>query len=580
MKYEINNTRLAATLTEVNMEASVVGQAPLEVVVGGCAHIDVGAVANYIKSGTAEIEALVETAEEYKTRAENSATLAVTSATTAANAQNAAVEANTAAQTAKTDAESACQTANSQRQLAEQYATAAGQSAVAAAASASAAANMADKDLSNLTTTGEAKFTAKQDALTFDAYPVSASTNPVTSGGVYNAVSSKINEMYYSPNIVYNTVPTSTITENIMRICSHYTDMPSQSKTIFLLQLLQPNTMGSYVRWGLASNYNSNGPLLGLQCDKDFVNAYPFAATPSETTGTAGNNIATTGWVNTVGNNVVHLSGAETIGGEKTFSAETTFNDKIKGELLGKITGIMPNFTKGTNPSSSQYCGLLLCNDKTNDSTWQNTRLGVVEVSVDTSGSTSLYFAAYQNTAGSGNNSMIQVKYYGNGTKSVEPSVDNSTYLGVSGKRWKQLYAGTTTISTSDERLKQGIEKVPDAVLDAWGEVEFYRYKFNDAVEEKGFERARYHTGIIAQRIERVFAARGLNAFEYGLFCYDEWEAQEAQNDKDGNEIIPAVAAGNRYSLRYEECLCMEAAYQRRRADRIEARLAALEARE
>lgn len=39
------------------------------------------------------------------------------------------------------------------------------------------------------------------------------------------------------------------------------------------------------------------------------------------------------------------------------------------------------------------------------------------------------------------------------------------------------------------------------------------------------------------------------------------------------------IPADNRYSLRYEECSCMEAAYQRRRADRIKARLAALKAR-
>ena len=36
-------------------------------------------------------------------------------------------------------------------------------------------------------------------------------------------------------------------------------------------------------------------------------------------------------------------------------------------------------------------------------------------------------------------------------------------------------------------------------------------------------------------------------------------------------------ASGNRYGIRYSEALCLEAAYQRRRAERIEARLAALE---
>jgi hypothetical protein len=159
------------------------------------------------------------------------------------------------------------------------------------------------------------------------------------------------------------------------------------------------------------------------------------------------------------------------------------------------------------------------------------------------------------------------------------PSSDNSLNLGDSSYRWKQLYAGTTTIATSDERVKQGIEPLPDDVLDAWGEVEFYRYKLNDAVEEKGFADARYHTGMVAQRIERIFAEHGLNAFDYGLLCYDEWEAEPEEKDESGEIIRPARAAGNRYSLRYEECLCMEAAYQRRRADRMEARLAVIEAK-
>jgi hypothetical protein len=46
-----------------------------------------------------------------------------------------------------------------------------------------------------------------------------------------------------------------------------------------------------------------------------------YAQTPTETTETDGTQIATTGWVNKTGNNVVHLSSSETISGTKTFSA-------------------------------------------------------------------------------------------------------------------------------------------------------------------------------------------------------------------------------------------------------------------
>ena len=127
--------------------------------------------------------------------------------------------------------------------------------------------------------------------------------------------------------------------------------------------------------------------------------------------------------------------------------------------------------------------------------------------------------------------------------------------------------------------MKQEIEAIPDDVLDAWGECGFVQFQFNDAVNQKGKEAARLHSGMVAQRIDRAFRTHGLDAGKYGLFCHDEWDAEPERTDKDGNVEVEALPAGDRYSLRYEEALCMEAAFQRRRADRAEARLAALEER-
>ena len=138
------------------------------------------------------------------------------------------------------------------------------------------------------------------------------------------------------------------------------------------------------------------------------------------------------------------------------------------------------------------------------------------------------------------------------------------------------MYAGTGTIQTSDERLKRSIGVFPDKVLDAWGKVEFLQFQFADALEEKGAG-ARLHSGLIAQRVAEAFASEGLDASRYGLFCHDEWDAEPEGRDADGNVVTPAQDAGDRFSLRYEEALCLEAAYQRRRADRLEARIAALE---
>lgn len=151
--------------------------------------------------------------------------------------------------------------------------------------------------------------------------------------------------------------------------------------------------------------------------------------------------------------------------------------------------------------------------------------------------------------------------------------------MGNSTNRWKNIYAASATINTSDERLKAGISEVPDAVLDAWEGVGFRQFRFADAVEEKG-NSARLHVGMVAQDIDRVFGAHGLSAADYGLFCHDEWDAAPAVLGGDGETVVQeAQDAGDRYSLRYEEALCMEAACMRRENARLKKRVADLEER-
>lgn len=84
---------------------------------------------------------------------------------------------------------------------------------------------------------------------------------------------------------------------------------------------------------------------------------------------------------------------------------------------------------------------------------------------------------------------------------------------------------------------------------------------------------------MIAQNIKSVFESSGLDASKYGLFCYDEWDAEEAAYDDEGNVVRQGQEAGNLYSLRYEEALCMEAAFQRRENARLKKRIADLEER-
>lgn len=197
--------------------------------------------------------------------------------------------------------------------------------------------------------------------------------------------------------------------------------------------------------------------------------------------------------------------------------------------------------------------------------------------------------ALYMDAAGSG-----QCSSFGNFT----PRASNRFSCGSSSRLWTEVWAANGTIQTSDARLKEEIAPIDIDALRAWGKVELRQFLMADAVREKGSAKARLHMGLIAQQIIEAFESEGLNAFRYGLLCYDEWEdqyaveedaAQEAVYDEDTGKLkSPAVtrekrellvAAGNRYSVRYEEALVMEAAYQRWENSKMQERLDVLEKR-
>ena len=157
--------------------------------------------------------------------------------------------------------------------------------------------------------------------------------------------------------------------------------------------------------------------------------------------------------------------------------------------------------------------------------------------------------------------------------------VDNTSSLGTSGTRWSEIFAGTGTINTSDERDKASIVAPDEALMRAWGKVNFRVFQFKDAVEKKGSE-ARLHVGVIAQQVIDAFASEGLDATRYGLLCYDKWEDEYEDVEvidapeivADDGTVTPAnthvehrivTPAGDRYGIRYEEALALEAAYLR-----------------
>lgn len=150
------------------------------------------------------------------------------------------------------------------------------------------------------------------------------------------------------------------------------------------------------------------------------------------------------------------------------------------------------------------------------------------------------------------------------------PLADNTASMGLGANRWSVVHAGTGAINTSDADHKQQIRAIDAAVLRAWSKVEFCQYRFNDAVEAKGPD-ARWHMGVIAQRVKAAFESEGLDPYAYGLLCYDEWAAAPAVLDDQGAVVLPAIEAGGRYGIRYEEALALECAYLRSRLSTVEA---------
>jgi hypothetical protein len=168
--------------------------------------------------------------------------------------------------------------------------------------------------------------------------------------------------------------------------------------------------------------------------------------------------------------------------------------------------------------------------------------------------------------------------HFRNGVTGFYPETDNDTPIGRASNRPSVLFAGTATINTSDENLKSSIKEVDDKVLDAWEQCGYAQYKFNDAVARKG-DGARWHFGVIAQRVRNSFEAQGLDPFEYGILCYDEWGEEAETIDDDGNIVGRHIEAGSRFGIRYEEALCLESALLRREKLKVASKFAELEDR-
>lgn len=136
----------------------------------------------------------------------------------------------------------------------------------------------------------------------------------------------------------------------------------------------------------------------------------------------------------------------------------------------------------------------------------------------------------------------------------LRPQADGSSNLGTASQRWSTVYATNGTINTSDARDKADIRPLdlPEQRVAKRCKELIRAYRWKDA-ETHG---DKINFGVIAQDVIAAFEAEGLNPFEYGVVVRDTWEAKEAIT-RDGVEIEPARAAGERYGVRYDQLVSL-----------------------
>ena len=139
-------------------------------------------------------------------------------------------------------------------------------------------------------------------------------------------------------------------------------------------------------------------------------------------------------------------------------------------------------------------------------------------------------------------------------------------------------WEGQAVQLVSDQRLKQQISKIDNALLDAWEDVDLVQFKYNDAVNEKG-SNARLHTGYVVQQIDAACKSHNVDISDYGLYCHEEYpeETEEVEVEQDDGtktkETKVIREASEHYSLRYTEVYAVECAYLRREINKLKEEL-------
>lgn len=124
-------------------------------------------------------------------------------------------------------------------------------------------------------------------------------------------------------------------------------------------------------------------------------------------------------------------------------------------------------------------------------------------------------------------------------TTILRPNADNTIPLCLASNRASTVYLGSAPIVSSDRNLKTEERPLSEKEKAVAKRLNFCMYKFKADVAAKG-DKARLHCGIIAQDVIAAFEAEELDAFAYGICCYNSWYSR----DGELKEL---------YQIRYEE---------------------------
>ena len=266
----------------------------------------------------------------------------------------------------------------------------------------------------------------------------------------------------------------------------------------------------------------------------------------------------------------LHLMAANGENGMSLINASSISNSASKGEVLTGINFINRNYYTSSGRAGTGY---VIRSEKGHSSYMDRCQLRLIP--------------GYDGNTLYSNRSVV-FDFDGH----ILPGDDDYANLGGGSYRWDNVYATNGSIQTSDENLKQNIQSLSTAEMNAAASISklfiTYKWKSKVAKEEAGGNAARIHTGIIAQRIKEALEAEGLTAANYSFWCENiTWKDSEGNVAGDGRKngvgvydeltgTTPSTDGYTKsvdYAVRYTELLSFVSAYNEQRFTSIESRL-------